>query len=41
MDIPIPILIGLAAGVLAFVGRMVWYRLKGKDPARRDLRTRE
>jgi hypothetical protein len=41
MDIPIPILIGLAAGVLAFVGRMVWYRLKGEDPAHRERHTRQ
>jgi hypothetical protein len=36
MDIPIWLLIGLAAGVLAFVGRMAWYRLKGKDPSGRE-----
>jgi hypothetical protein len=38
MDIPIWLLIGLAAGVLAFVGRMAWFLLMGKDPWGRERR---
>jgi hypothetical protein len=41
MDIPIWLLIGLAAGVLAFFGRMAWHLLQGKDSVRRDRRTRQ
>lgn len=39
MEIPIPILIAMAVAVLAFVGRMAWYLLKGKDAWGHERRT--
>lgn len=38
MEIPIWLLVAIVAGVLAFVGRMAWYRHQGKGPGGRQGR---
>lgn len=31
MDLPIPLLVGIVAGISTLVGRIVWHLMRGKD----------